>query len=188
MDRKEDRRQPGIEGQQRPWRLIGYPIPGKPVSVVHLEMVREERCLYGMGLMNEPEKAAAMVRPVFERADREMVAVVSLDARLEPVAIEVVAVGGIDSCTIDVRNIFKHAILSNGAAIICFHNHPSGNVSPSREDRYMTRRLEMCGEILGIPLKDHIILGAGGRFYSFQEQGILPGSKKEVDRYAVACD
>ncbi len=155
------------------WRLIEYPVPGKPVSIVHLEMVREDRKLYGMGPMKNPEKAAVFAWPVFEKADREMVAVVSLDARMEPVSLEIAAVGGIDSCTVDVRSIFKHVILSNGSSVICFHNHPSGNTAPSREDRDMTRRLEKCGEILGIPLADHIILGANGRYYSFREAGLL---------------
>lgn len=68
-------------------------------------------------------------------------------------------------------HIFKHAILNNGAYIICFHNHPSGDIQPSQEDIKLTRRIEECGRILGIQLVDHIILGGEGNYYSFSSQG-----------------
>ena len=66
-------------------------------------------------------------------------------------------------------HIFKVAMLSNASSIICFHNHPSGNIDPSVEDENITRRLKECGEILGIGLIDHIILGDRDRYFSFKE-------------------
>ena len=150
--------------------LVKRPIPRKRVGIVHLEMVKESRCLYGMRRFSTPEEAVEMVKPLFERADREMVIVLSLNTKLEPQAVEVAAVGGLNQCFIDVKNIFKHALLNNAAYIICLHNHISGNPEPSREDRLVTERLIRAGSILGINLIDHIITGDNG-FYSFREDG-----------------
>ena len=80
----------------------------------------------------------------------------------------------------DYRDIFKHSILNNAAYIMCFHNHPSGDPEPSREDRMITRRLEECGTLLGIPLIDHIIVGDESRFYSLREHGEISLADKEV--------
>lgn len=140
------------------------------VSTVHLELVREERYLYGMKCFTGPGEAAKMVEPLFSHADREMVVVVSLDTRLKPVACEVVAIGGLSDCAVDIRNLFKHAILMNAASILCFHNHPSGDAIPSKEDITITERMMEAGEILGIPLTDHIIIG-DACYYSLIERG-----------------
>jgi len=71
------------------------------------------------------------------------------------------------------REVFKAAILGNAAAIILFHNHPSGDPEPSREDRDLTRRLTDAGRILGIEVLDQVILGDEARYYSFKERGML---------------
>ena len=109
-----------------------------------------------------------------------MALVLSLNTKLEPQALEIAAVGGLNACSIDCRDIFKHAVLNNAAFIICFHNHPSGDPKPSMEDRKLTKRLEECGKILGIPLIDHIIVGEGPCCYSFKEQGMLSYTDGEV--------
>lgn len=141
---------------------------GYRVGIVHLEMVREGRSLYGMETFHNAKEAVETVRPLFEKADREMMVVMSLDAKNTPIAVEVVAVGGIDNCVIDVRNIFKHAVISNASNIICFHNHPSGIPEPSEDDKAITRRIKEAGILLGIPLIDHIIVG-NDSYYSLEE-------------------
>lgn len=85
----------------------------------------------------------------------------SLDAKMTPLALEIVAVGGVCSCHIEVGEVFKHAILNNAAAIICFHNHPSGSLKASREDSHVTGKIKEAGDLLGIELIDHIIIGYG---------------------------
>ena len=172
MDRKSN--DEIVEGMMR------RPIPKKKVVIVHLQMVREGRALYGMTRFTDPGMAAEMVWPLFEMADREMALVLSLNTKLEPQALEIAAVGGLNACSIDCRDIFKHAVLNNAAFIICFHNHPSGDPKPSMEDRKLTKRLEECGKILGIPLIDHIIVGEGPCCYSFKEQGMLSYTDGEV--------
>lgn len=155
--------------------MMERPILKKKIGIVHLEMVRESRSLYGMARLSSPKEAAEIVDPLLKRADREIIAVLSLDSRLEPVALEVAAVGGLNCCSVDVANLFKHAILNNSASIICFHNHPSGDCEPSREDMAMTKRLVECGKLLGIPVVDHIIIGQEGAYLSFAEQGWMKG-------------
>ena len=152
--------------------LMKRPIPRKWVGIVHLNMVKEGRGLYGMKRFCSPEDAVDLVRPMLKQADRELFLVVSMDRKLEPLAIEIAAVGGLSSCYVDIRNIFKHALLNNAAYISCFHNHLSGHIQPSREDRLLTARIRESGRLLGIPLLDHIIIGECD-YYSFRESGDL---------------
>lgn len=168
-----DRQMPGQPGMFMPLSLLEH----GQVSIVRLQMVKESRHLYGMGAVSEPGEAARMVRPLFEGADRELLVVLSMDQSNKPVAAEVVAVGGLNQCVVDIRNLFKHAILANAAGIFLFHSHPSGEAVPSREDRAVTERASQAGEILGIPLVDHIILG-DGQYFSFREERLQGGQER----------
>lgn len=154
--------------------LIGNLTVGASVKVIRLQMRQEERTLFGMDKFTSPDKAVDMVLPLFHMADREMMVVMSLNTKLEPIAVEVAAVGDLNGCIVTGREIFKHAVLANAASIICFHNHPSGDPVPSGVDSMVTERLRQAGDILGIPLKDHIIVG-NGTYYSFSENGKLKG-------------
>ena len=83
-------------------------------------------------------------------------------------------VGSINNALVSPREVFKSSILSNAASIIIFHNHPSGNVNPSKDDIKITETLRAAGSILDIPVLDHIIIGGRNRdTYSFLEQGVL---------------
>lgn len=153
---------------------------GERVSIVQIQMKRTDKSLCGGGPLNRPEAVTDMVKPIFDMADREVFAVISLDAKLLPVAFEVAAVGGIASCIVDVPNIFKHAILSNAVHVLCVHNHPSGDSTPSTEDFQITKRINLAGDLLGISLVDHIIIGED-TYYSFKEQGNLRFKNQEND-------
>ena len=85
--------------------------------------------------------------------------------------------GSLNASVMEAREIFKSSILSNAASIILLHNHPSGELQPSKEDLNLTKRIELAGEILGIPLLDHIILGQG-EYMSFQEKGYMQSERK----------
>ena len=80
--------------------------------------------------------------------------------------------GGIASSIVEPRLIFRRAILEHAAAVICIHNHPSGNPEPSREDLAVTRQITAAGRVLGVPLRDHIII-AGDTYTSLAERGQL---------------
>ena len=158
--------------EERILDMIKRPVPRKRVGIVHLEMVRESRTLYGMKRFQNPREAAEMVRPLCEKADREMVLVLSLNGRLEPQAVEIAAVGGISSCNVDIRSLFKHALLNNAEFVICIHNHPSGDPEPSEADVETTVRLMEAGAILGIPVLDHIVIG-DGNYVSMKARGMI---------------
>ena len=162
--------------------MFDRPIPKKKVGIVHLEMVKESRRLYGTSRFRTPEEAAEMVMPMFERAHREMVLVMTMDSKLEIQAAEIAAVGGLNYCYIDMKEIFKLAILNNSAYIICVHNHPSGDVSPSLDDDKITKRMWNAGQILGIGLIDHIIVGESG-YYSYKEEGRMPEEAEQSNEY-----
>ena len=75
------------------------------------------------------------------------------------------------------REVFKPAILGNAAAIVLAHNHPSGDAAPSAEDLALTRRLCEVGELVGIRVLDHLVLGEGGTFRSLADEGLLGGGR-----------
>lgn len=158
--------------------LMRHPIPRRRVGIVRLQMIRERHSLYGMKRFSSPGEIVQMMKPLLELADREILLVLSLNNRLEPMALEIAAVGSLYSCEVQPREVFKHAVLSNAAFIVAVHNHPSGDVIPSTEDRAITRRLAECGGLLGIPFIDHIIVGQGNQYYSFKENGMLYDSSE----------
>lgn len=94
-----------------------------------------------------------------------------LDGKNRILCIDRVSVGSLNQSIVHPREVFKSAVYSSAAAIILVHNHPSLDPSPSREDIEITRRLKECGELLGIKLLDHIIVG--DTYVSFSERGTL---------------
>jgi DNA repair protein RadC len=85
---------------------------------------------------------------------------------------DLVSIGPLNQSIVHPREVFKTACLSNAAAIILIHQHPTGDPSPSQEDLSITRRLKEAGEIMGIKVLDHIIIG-DGQYLSFVERGLL---------------
>lgn len=94
-----------------------------------------------------------------------------LDGKNRILCIDLVSSGSLSQAIVHPRECFKTALLSSAAAIILLHNHPSGDPAPSREDREITRRLKEVGELLGIRVLDHIIVGSS--YFSFVEMGLL---------------
>ena len=119
-----------------------------------------------------PRDAAEIARAEIGSLTQEAVRVICLNTANQVIAIDSVSLGGLSSAPVHPREIFKGAIKRSAAGIILAHNHPSGQVKPSRGDREETRRLKQAGELLGLRLYDHIIVG-GGRYYSFLEEGEL---------------
>ena len=94
-----------------------------------------------------------------------------LDGKNRIAAIEIVSVGSLNQTIVHPREVYKTALLSSAAALILIHNHPTGDPTPSQEDIQITRRLIDAGELLGIKVLDHIIVG--DHHYSFVEGGII---------------
>lgn len=121
-------------------------------------------------LIKDSASLHRLVSPFFEGADREHMLLLCLDAKYQPVAAHVVSTGSLTLCIVHPREVFKAAVLSNAAAIVLAHNHPSGDPTPSPEDRELTGRLQECGDLMGIRLLDHLVVG-DGTYVSFADQG-----------------
>lgn len=145
----------------------------KRVNIVSIKMVREGSILYESRNINSPELAAELGRKFIENSDREELIVCCLDTKNQPLSISIASIGSLNSSIVHPREVFKVAVLSNAASIIVFHNHPSGDTSPSTEDISVTNRLKEAGNIIGIKLIDHIIIGSDGRYTSLKEEGII---------------
>lgn len=129
----------------------------------------EDVPLMGEEPVNTPEVAVKVLSKEFQKFDREVICVVNLQADLRPINMNLVTIGSLSSAMVHPREIFKSAILSNAEAIIMAHNHPSGSLTPSKHDQEVTDRIKKAGELLGIQLLDHVILGKNGEFYSIME-------------------
>jgi DNA repair protein RadC len=103
---------------------------------------------------------------------KEMFLTLHLDGKNRIIAMDTVSVGSLNQSIVHPREVFKTACLSNAAALILIHQHPSGDPTPSSEDISITRRLKEAGELMGIRVLDHIIIG-DGEYCSFVEKGIL---------------
>lgn len=160
-------------------KLIQNPYPLKYISIIKTIIVKERSMLYGTHNISNPTLAANLARTLFQNADREFLIVASLDNKCKPLSLEIVAIGNINTCIVSPREIFKHAIISNAANIIIYHNHVSGECSPSNEDIIVTKRLIEAGELLGIPLLDHIIIGDSRSYLSLREESVVSFSSKD---------
>ena len=144
-------------------------LPEKRVSLVRVIAVKEKTVLYGGKPVRNCEAAAELGRIMLENADRELLLVCCLDSRKNPISIEIAAMGSLNSCYVQPREVFKNAILSNAESIILIHNHVSGDPEPTEEDFRCTKGLLQAGKLLGIPVLDHIIIGAGEDFVCLAE-------------------
>ena len=91
--------------------------------------------------------------------DREVFAIININAKGQALNMHIVSIGDLCSSVTHPREVFKSSVLSNAGSVIAIHNHPSGDPTPSDVDIETTRRLSEAGNILGIPLLDHIIIG-----------------------------
>lgn len=147
-------------------------IPSKRISIVSIKMIREASVLYDIRKIGSPKDGVELGKKFLDDADREQLLVCCLDTKNQPTAINVVSIGSLNSSIVHPREVFKPAILSNSASIMLFHNHPSGDPAPSKEDVSITERIKESGRILGIELIDHIIIG-NDSYCSLKEKGII---------------
>lgn len=144
--------------------------PLKRINVVSIKMVRESSVLYNIRRISEPKDIVDLGKKFLDELDREELIVACLNAKNEVNSINVVSIGSLNNSIVHPREVFKTAILSNAASIVMIHNHPSGDVTPSKEDKEITLRIKESGIILGVKLLDHIIIG-NDTYYSFKEHG-----------------
>ena len=147
--------------------------------------LEEGRSLYSDRPMSDPMAAIDVMRRELSGYDRELLCVVNLNSRLQPINFHVVSVGDLSQSIASIPNILKSGILSNAQSFMLLHNHPSGDVTPSQDDIQTTRKVIEAGKILGIPCVDHVIVGGGiGTYFSMREQGTVDFSDQTISMAA----
>ncbi len=125
----------------------------------------------GRPVISSPADVERLLRGRIANLDRENFVVVLLNTKNEVIETSTVSVGTLSASLVHPREVFKPAVRASAASVVLAHNHPSGKVEPSREDREITKRLGEAAGILGIEVLDHVIVGDG--YFSMKEHGML---------------
>jgi DNA repair protein RadC len=147
---------------------VDYVIP-----VYRVSLVREAGIPSDAYKFRNSATVSTLLHTYLADADREHFVIFFVDQKNRVTGVHTVSMGSLTASVVHPREVFKAAILANAAAIVCGHNHPSGDVQPSREDRAITKRLVDAGKLLGIDVLDHIIIGSEGVYFSFADENIL---------------
>lgn len=123
-------------------------------------------------VLDSPAKVARYLAPHFSQHREERFGVIMLDSKCRLIRAETLSVGTLDASLAHPREIFRAATLASAAAVVVFHNHPSGDPRPSLDDQDLTRRLVAAGAVMGIDVMDHIVLG-DACWFSFREASML---------------
>ena len=143
------------------------------LEVVNIRLVKEPS-LYSEQTLDSPQAVVELMAKELSQYDREVFCILNMKNNGQVINMNLVSVGTINASLVISREVFKSSILANASAIIGLHNHPSGNVKPSKEDMIVTKKLQKCGQLLGIELLDHIIVGGtNGKMLSFREEKML---------------
>jgi DNA repair protein RadC len=122
--------------------------------------------------MLSPKDLAEYLKPRYSGSALERFGVMLLDQKQRVMRSEILTIGTVEAGIMHPRDVFRVAMLASASHVVVFHNHPSGDPEPSVADRVATRRLYAAGELVGIPLLDHVILGGTG-YFSFKQAGVL---------------
>lgn len=142
------------------------------IPLYQVQLVKDRKALKRPDhMLDAPRAVSLLMIELLGNPDREHFVVFMLDTRNKFIGANVVTVGTLTASLIHPREVFKPAILSNAAAVILAHNHPSDDTNPSAEDKETTKRLEQAGRLLGIGVLDHVIIGSGGAFASMRQLG-----------------
>lgn len=143
------------------------------IPILKLSLVRDGKvCVSEAPQARSSNGILPLLRAHLDGVDREHFIVVLLSQKNRVIGIHTASVGSLTNAVVHPREVFKAAIVGNAAAIICAHNHPSGDPAPSQEDRALTARLVAAGKLLGIAVLDHIIIG-DPTYFSFADEGCL---------------
>ncbi|MBE5820429.1 MAG: hypothetical protein E7310_06435 [Clostridiales bacterium] len=134
----------------------------------HLEMVKDKTFNYDNTKIGSSIDVVKLISDLekLENLTQETMVLICLDCKNNIVGISEIAKGGINFCNIDLRNIFKVALLANACKVILVHNHPSGDSKPSNADLELTEHILNASEIMRIQLVDHIVIGENSKFTS----------------------
>ncbi|USK72684.1 DNA repair protein RadC (plasmid) [Peribacillus asahii] len=125
--------------------------------------------------INSPQDAFDTIMGIMdlEKETQELFGVLALNTKNKVIGFDIIHKGTVNASMVSSRDVFKCLLLRNATSFICFHNHPSGDPSPSGEDIEVTKKLKSAGEMIDIKLLDHIITGDHGKYVSLKEKGVL---------------
>ncbi len=143
------------------------------INIYKLKMIKEDTVEYSTTIKS-PCDIARLAREVLEMHEmaEENFIILCLNTKNKIAGVHTVSIGSLNASIVHPREVFKAALLNNASGIICLHNHPSGDPAPSREDIEITHRLVNAGNILGVNVLDHVVIG-DGRYISLKEQGMM---------------
>ena len=171
------------EGSQRriQQNLFGAPDNctkrSKFISAFRITLVKDRRVAFEQCQLANSQQAQPLIKKLIEtqgQPDREQFCVILLNSKNEIIGLNIVSTGNLSSAPVHPREALKPAILSNSAAMILAHNHPSGDMSPSPEDIAITKIIVQASKIMGIQVHEHLIISMhDDRYYSFADHGII---------------
>lgn len=151
------------------------------IKVVNIRLVKEPS-LYSTEPVHSPDDVLKVLAEELKTYDRGVFAILNLKTNGKPINLNICSVGTLSESMVSPREVFKSSILSNAAAFIAVHNHPSGNPQPSVEDKIVTKRLQECGRLLNINMMDHVIVaGETGEIISFKAEGLMDNSRNSME-------
>ena len=142
----------------------------------------EEPPLLSNEQLNNAGKVVQVLGEEIKQYDREVIAIINMQTDSKPINMTIASIGELNSALANPRELLKASILSNAAGIVMLHNHPSGNLVPSTKDILITDKLKMVCDLINVELLDHIIVGRGREYFSFQEKNILPSNSIQLNR------
>lgn len=145
----------------------------KKVSFVRATQERTGILYSEQRYLSSPKAVVDTFGKLFENAGVEYCVAVALTKKAEPVAIQVIGIGGLDSAVVSIPDILRFVLLSNSNSLILLHNHPSGNPRASYEDVMITEKIEKACKMMDIELLDHVIIGDVGCGYSCKEEKLI---------------
>jgi len=157
------------------------PMPGPPlpdsvhqtrIPRIKLMAIREASLPYPARRISHSQHVFELLHDYFHGHDREEMLAILLDSKNCIIGLHTISIGSLTLSIVHPRETFKAAVLMNAAGLILAHNHPSGDATPSSEDRTLTARLTQAGDLLGIRVLDHVVVG-DNRYVSFADQGWL---------------
>ena len=142
----------------------------------------KEPSLYSTKPVHSPDEVLKVVANELKTYDREVFAILNIKTDGQPINLNICSIGTLNASLISPREVFKSSILSNTTSFIAVHNHPSGNLKPSAEDKAVTKRLQKCGDLMEIKMLNHIIVaGETGEMISFKAEGLMDISRSQMD-------
>jgi len=153
---------------------VGATQAGRLLAAVELGTRLAARPLQRNAPITSSRDVDAALRPRLRDDAREHFFAIAVDSRNRPIAELEIAVGGLTACCVSPADVFRPVLRQAAAGVLFAHNHPSGEAQPSEEDGQVTQRLVRAGQLLGVSVLDHLVLGHSG-YFSFLDAGLLAG-------------